>query len=407
MIILADSKKCTGCHACMNICPKNAITMVEDSEGFLQPNINSSKCIECKLCQKTCPVINPLPIENTTSKVYALINYTDCKKSSSGGAFSFFARKILADGGVVFGATIDCNLQVYHIGVERIEDLYKLRESKYVQSKIGTSYKEAKRYLVAGRKVLFTGTPCQIAGLYKYLGKHWENLLVTLDLVCHGVPNQKIFNSYLNKLAKINKYPNSFVGNIIGFRFRNLESWSIVSSIKFANNKKWHLLSQESNAYMISFFRGLIFRECCYNCQYANTKRTGTFTIADFWGVGTKGNKFQKNISAGVSMIIDNNGLINKFIEPADNIYIEERTIEEATLKNENLNHPFIRPKERDTAVIDLLNHKSSLKNYAQKYKMLDPFLKNLIKTTFKKVIYGWGLYNAYKTISYKIGRTS
>lgn len=407
MIKLAERNTCTGCHACMNVCPKNAITMVEDSEGFLQPNINTDKCVGCKLCQKTCPVLNPLPIENATPKVYAFINYPDRKISSSGGAFSFFARKILAEGGVVFGATIDKNLKVYHISIEKTDELYKLRESKYVQSKIGTSYKEAKKYLTAGRKVLFTGTPCQIAGLYKYLGKRWAGLLVTLDLVCHGVPSQKVFDTYLGKLAKLKKFLPTVAGEIVGFRFRNVDSWSIVPAVKVTNYKNWCILNQESNTYMTAFFKGLIFRECCYNCKYANTKRIGTFTIADYWGVGTKGTKFQKNISAGVSMIIDNNELIDKFIKPTDNIYIEERTLEEATLKNENLNHPFVRPKGRDAAIMDLLSPKNSLKDYAQKYDMLDPFFKNLVKILFKRMVYGVGLYNVYKTISYKIGRTS
>ena len=203
MIKLANQNTCTGCHACKNVCPKHAISMVEDSEGFLQPFIDTEICIECSLCQKTCPVISPLRRNKMSQKVYAFINYTDREKSSSGGAFSFFARKILSQEGVVFGAYMDDNLQVRHVSIESLDELDRLRGSKYIQSKIGDTYAEAKKLLQSGRKVLFTGTPCQISGLYKYLGRRWEDSLITLDIVCHGVPNQKIFDTYLQKLIKM------------------------------------------------------------------------------------------------------------------------------------------------------------------------------------------------------------
>lgn len=407
MIELANKKNCTGCSACLNACPKSAISMIEDTEGFLQPSINPNKCIECGLCQRVCPVLNPIQDEGLNQKVYAFINYTDRTVSSSGGAFSFFARKILSEGGIVFGATMDENLNVYHIGIEDIHDLYKLRGSKYVQSKIGMSYKNARNALLAGRKVLFCGTPCQIAGLYKFLGKRWENTLLTLDLVCHGVPNQQIFNTYLEKLAKTKKFSQEKNGKFIDFRFRNLDSWSIVPAIKTTKSKTWYILSQEHNVYMTAFFRGLIYRESCFKCQFASTKRIGTFTIADFWGVGTTGKKFRKNVSAGVSMIIDNFGQMDQYISLSDHIYIEERTIDEAKLKNENLNHPIKRPKERNTAIHDILSPETPLSKFAKQYDMLDSFPKHLIKTIFKNLIYGLGLYNVYKTISYKLGRTS
>ena len=178
----------------MNACSKSAIVMAEDSEGFLQPRIDVDKCVECGLCQRVCPVLHPIQNEGSKRKVYAFINYTDRKVSSSGGAFSFFARKILDEGGVVFGATMDDNLQVYHIGVESIDELHRLRGSKYVQSKIGSSYKEVRFLLQSGRRVLFVGTPCQIAGLYKFLGRRYEELLLTLDLICHGVPNLSLIH---------------------------------------------------------------------------------------------------------------------------------------------------------------------------------------------------------------------
>ncbi len=407
MIILADNKTCTGCYSCMNACPKGAISMMEDREGFFQPVIDTQMCVECGLCQKSCPVLNPLYISNDGCKVYAFIDYTDRKKSSSGGAFSFFARRVLDEGGIVFGATINEHLQVYHIGIDSKDDLPKLRGSKYVQSKIGTTYREARQALQSGRKVLFTGTPCQIAGLYKFLGKKWEGQLVTLDLVCHGVPNQRVFDTYLKKLTKIKKFDPAYAGNIVGFRFRNLDSWDYRPAVQVDKSETWHILAQESNVYMKAFFEGLTYRESCFHCQYANTDRVGNFTIADFWGVGTMGKIFRPNVSAGVSLIIDNCGQMGNYISSEYPIYIEERTLDEAKLKNENLNHSIARKPKRDTAIIDLLSSEMSLRDYAKTYHMLDSLPKHIVKTVFKNLVYGLGLYNAYKTIIYKLGRTS
>ena len=159
--------------------------------------------------------------------------------------------------------------------------------------------------------------------------------------------------------------------------------------------------------YMTAFFRGIIYRESCFRCQYANTERIGTFTIADFWGVGTMGKRFKKDVSAGVSMIIDNYSQIDRYLVSDGNVYVEEKTLEEARQKNENLNHPVQRLEERNTAVLDLLAPEMLLREYAKKYGMLDAFPKHLVKMVFKNVIYGLGLYNMYKTISYKLGRTS
>lgn len=404
MIELANSYSCTGCGACLNACPKDAISMIEDSEGFLQPRIDKEKCIECKLCQRSCPVLSPIQINNSNQKVYAFINYTDRKSSSSGGAFSFFARKILKEGGIVFGATMDDKFKVYHISIDNIQDLHKLQGSKYIQSAIGHTYTDVKYALSNGRKVLFSGTPCQIGGLYKFLGKRWENQLTTLDLVCHGVPNQKAFDSYIKKLSVIKKFSN---GKVINFSFRKLDSWSLLPTVTLSNSNVPILLSQESNAYMSAFYKGYTYRECCFSCKYANTSRIGTFTIADFWGLGSKGKKFRKNIASGVSLIIDNFNTINQYISTKERIYIEERSIEEAKLKNKNLNNPVKRPKERDTAITDLLDQQISLYDFTRKYQMLEPSYKQFIKSLFIKIVIKLGLYNIYKTISYKLGKTS
>ena len=192
--------QCTGCEACANICPKDCISMVENAEGFLFPKIDSGKCVGCELCEKACPVLSPIPIHKTQEdvKVYALIHKDEDVRShsSSGGAFSAIADFVLEQGGVVFGAAFDENFEVHHICVDKPEDLYKLRGSKYVQSRIGDAYRQAKEKLQQGRLVFFTGTACQTSGLLGFLGRDYENL-ITQDLICHGVPSPLAWRKYI------------------------------------------------------------------------------------------------------------------------------------------------------------------------------------------------------------------
>lgn len=406
---LPITQGCTGCGACAQSCAKQAIKIVEDKEGFFVPQVDLAKCVDCGLCEKMCHVLNRPVQDLSKQKAYAVINYEDRKKSSSGGAFSMFARYVLGKGGVVFGAAYDPFPTLKHITIESLDELDRLRGSKYVQSEIGDTYKQVKDLLKTDRIILYTGTPCQIGGLYAYLGgKRYEGQLITLDLVCHGVPNQITFKAYLEKLKKTKYFDSAEPRNFVAFRFRNLDSWSIVPAVKISKPDKWKLLNQEANVFMTAFFRKSIFREGCYSCQYSNMNRIGTFTIADYWGVGSQGTKFKKNVAAGVSLVIDNCGSMQSMMPKLEKLaYIEERPLNECRAKNHNLNVPSERPISRDTAVKDMLDPDMSLMQYAQKYHMLDGFFKNLIKTTFKNVVYGLNLYNVYKTIIYKLGRTS
>lgn len=405
MVQLANSLDCTGCSACANICSHNAITMVADEEGFLQPLINRELCVECGLCVKSCPIVSSkseILSDKEKQTAYALISHEDRKVSSSGGAFSVFAKWILRQGGIVYGATIDKKLQVYHIGIQNVEELDKLRGSKYVQSKIGNTYNEAKGWLKKGRKVLFTGTPCQIAGLYSLLnGKRYEGLLYTLDLICHGVPSQKAFDSYLDKLK--NNRPTSS-GNIEAFRFRKFDSWDYRPAIKFAN-ARWEILRYANNAYMNAFFDGLIFRESCYRCRFCSTNRVGTLTIADFWGIGKHGHRFKKDVACGVSLVIDNNDIMPQIKKELNQYaYIERRWMDEAIAEQSNLKHPMPRAEIRDKAVSCLIDSGISLEKYCQMLKL--PYKKtpkSVLKESVKTLIYKLGLYNIYKTISYRM----
>lgn len=407
MIKLADKYHCTGCASCAQSCGHEAISMLTDNEGFLQPIIDTRKCVECGLCQKHCPELKPIErLAYEQQKYYALIYDQDRKISSSGGAFSVFAKWIIAQGGIVYGATINEKFEVKHIGVEGAEELSKLRGSKYVQSIIGDTYKEIRNHLRSNRKVLFVGTGCQVGGLYAFLnGKRYEGMLYTLDLVCHGTPSYGAFKSYLSKLEKIDS-PNGELGNIKEFRFRKLDSWSIVPAVKFAKSK-WRILNLSENAFMDAFFKGITFRESCFRCQYCNTKRIGTFTIADFWGIGRRGLNFKRNVASGVSLVVDNTGLMPSMIDELRSMtYIEERPKEEAICEQVNLKNPMERLDVRDTAVLDMIDPSISLVDYAKKYQL--PYkatMKWRIQKIVKDVIYAFGLYNVYKTIIYKLGK--
>ena len=199
MIEIIDKKNCCGCSACAQICPRKCILMQEDDEGFLYPKVDKKSCIDCHLCERVCPVLNQSKPKKPL-KVYASINKDENIRlcSSSGGIFTALAEKVIAEGGVVFGARFDDKWEVVHDYVETKEDLSKFRGSKYVQSRIENCYKEAEVFLKAGRIVLFSGTPCQIAGLILFLKKSYNNLL-TVDFVCHGVPSPGVWRRYLKE----------------------------------------------------------------------------------------------------------------------------------------------------------------------------------------------------------------
>lgn len=202
MIEIKDKSKCCGCAACVQACPKQCILFEEDEEGFRYPLVDQSKCIDCGLCEKVCPEINQFA-RRKPIKVYAAINNDETirMQSSSGGIFTLLAEKIIDEGGVVFGAAFDENWEVRHEYVETRRGLAKLRTSKYVQSRIENRYQQTKKFLGEGRKVMFTGTSCQIAGLKRFLRKDYDNLLA-VDVICHGVPSPMVWRDYLEEIKK-------------------------------------------------------------------------------------------------------------------------------------------------------------------------------------------------------------
>ena len=307
MINILEKKDCCGCASCVQVCPKQCISMTEDCEGFLYPKVDSAVCVDCGLCEKVCPIINQgytiVPLVTYAAKNKdEKIRY----KSSSGGVFTLIAEQILADGGVVFGARFNENWVVIHDYAETVEGLEPFRGSKYVQSVIGDNYKYAKQFLLEGRKVLFSGTPCQIAGLKKFLRKEYENLL-TVEVVCHGVPSPKVWKDYLQyrraqHVVGKNTVPLSIneLPGITGISFRDkTNGWKKYgfkicyaalkaaenSVSKSANIDNCEITPFNEDIFMKGFLKNLYLRPSCYQCMAKQGKSGADIAIADYWGI--------------------------------------------------------------------------------------------------------------------------
>lgn len=280
MIKITEKYNCTGCHACSNICPKQCITMESDSEGFLYPKVNIQNCINCGLCEKVCPVLHNEKIDNEP-QAYACFNKNEHVRleSSSGGIFTLIAEQIINDNGVVFGVGLDEDLTAIHSYVETKDQLKSFRGSKYVQSKVGEIYKKAETFLKQGRKVLFTGTPCQVAGLKSYLQKDYDNLFC-IDIICHGVPSPKVWKKYLS-------YHEKRVGaKAIGANFRHKnKGWNRFSMALEFNNGNEHIQTLDKDLFMQAFLKDTCLRPSCHKCNFKSLHRLSDITLADFWGI--------------------------------------------------------------------------------------------------------------------------
>jgi len=306
VINISDKHNCCGCSACASACPKACISMQEDGEGFLYPLVDAATCIDCGQCEKVCPFEATLEAKRPLH-TYAAINPSENERfhSSSGGIFTMLMHETLKKGGVVYGAAFDNDWNVCHISIEVEEDIPVLQGSKYVQSIIGDNYKTVKEYLKTGRKVLFSGTACQIAGLKRYLQKEYENLL-TVDVVCHGVPSPMVWKEYVNKLEK--RSPIEHIS------FRNKKPGWI--NYDFTVEYKDGCVFSEShnvNLYMLGFLRDLYNRPSCHNCKVKAGRCTSDITLGDFWGIDRVYPEL--NCDHGVSVVLVNTKKGNDIIK--------------------------------------------------------------------------------------------
>lgn len=349
MILFRDKKDCCACGACEQACPKSAIYFYEDEYGFRFPKIDDSKCINCGLCQRVCAFQN-IDESNEPHEVYAAtsLNDTQKAKSASGGIFAALASHVISHGGAVCGAVmerISGKFVVHHKIVEYEDDLAMLQGSKYVQSEIGDSYNKIKTLLLSGKLVLFSGTPCQCAGLKGFLRKDYDNLWI-VDIICHGVPNQSFFNAYIDYTFK--KY-----SNISSFTFRDkTKGWELAGKMIYGGNK--HIVVYPAlSSYYTLFLKAQTYRENCYCCKYACKHRPGDITLGDYWGIQKEHPELLKNglltIKSGVSCIIVNTSRGKSILDFVSS-YIKKfpSTYEKASQQNGQLTHPSLRGGCRD-----------------------------------------------------------
>ena len=290
-----DAKDCCSCGACYNKCPVGAITMQENEEGFLVPVIDKNKCTNCGLCVKVCPSLNVQYNNTDKPECYAAMADDEIRmKSSSGGIFTLLAEDILDKGGYVCGAAFDDNWDVHHIIVDNKNDLEKLRGSKYVQSDTEDCYKKIKKLLDEDKYVLFSGCPCQVAGLYSFLGKNYEKLY-TVDILCHGSPSRGVWKKYLNENFNKNEIKR------INFRDKNKIGWSC-SHCTISTKNGDDIVTDD---FTKLFHASINLRESCYDCKYSKKPRPADITLGDFWGISEY--KKDLNDDKGLSFVLTNN----------------------------------------------------------------------------------------------------
>ena len=401
MICIKDKALCCGCGACSQICPKHCIVMSQDEEGFLYPSVNKETCVDCGLCEKVCPVINQRTPHDKVQQAYAAINMTESIRmsSSSGGVFRAIADLVIQDNGVVFGARFDDDWSIIHDCTETLDGLAAFQGSKYVQSKIGDCYQRAKTYLDQGRKVLFSGTPCQIAGLNLFLRKPYSNL-VTVDLICHGAPSPLVWGEYLKEeIARQCNRKNSVLPRPIhekdvlveGIAFRDKsEGWkkysfALALSTTNGSGEKIQFCSRmplNKNIYLRGFLSNLYLRPSCYNWPAKSSKSGADITMADFWNVHRVVEDFDDN--KGTSLIIVNSPM-GKSLVDSINIRTKEVDFDLAIQYNSAYSNSILMPKDRalffstwqrEHSVIKVLERML----YVSPSKKINYFIKRIIR---------------------------
>ena len=361
-IVLFDNKQnCCGCGACQTICPHQAITMEPDEQGFVYPKINPRDCVECGACIRVCPLRSPELGTVKHTYAAAICDKDQIQKAASGGIFSAAAICILEDGGAVFGAELTFSqghADVHHIMIEDKQELWKLQGSKYVQSAVGETYRQAKCCLEQGRKVLYSGTPCQIAGLKKYLRKEYSNLYC-IDLICHGVPSQAFFDGYIQQLKK------RYRGEVVSYRFRDkTKGWGSNILLEINDGKKTRKVYKKAMAqsYGAFFLRSKIYRDSCYCCPFAGPRRPGDLTIGDYWGIAQEHPELKNNPDYaeqnGVSCLLVNTEKGAELMQRMGNsIHITPSEIAKVAKHNAQLKSPSVKPEERQVILQLYQNH--------------------------------------------------
>ena len=392
MKIFDDKKNCSGCYACYNACSVGAISMEYDEYGCVYPSVDESKCVNCRMCMKACPMINTEK-RSSTFEAFAAAEKSDVVLlSASGGIFYSIGRKMIENGGIVFGCAWDMKDDILiprMICAENESQLERLRGSKYVQAEAGEIYRLVKKALKDEKTVLFSGTPCQVSGLKNYLGKDFSNLYL-IDIICHGVPGTEFFRDYIRHCEKKNK------SKVKEINFRDkLSGWGLNGSVSVMKNEKESkkIMYEKENSYYSYFLRGVTYRESCYECAYASGERTGDITIGDYWGIEEEHPELLKDnvfdVSRGISCILVNTpkgkellerfgGDIEKIKSDFSKIAAHNKQLSEPSQKTAEHNEVMERYRAEGYSGVEKAFGKR--KNMKWRYQWLKRRLKRILK---------------------------
>lgn len=378
MIQITQKHDCCGCHACAQICPRSCITMQPDAEGFLYPVVDKGACISCGLCEKVCPIIHSKEIPKETPTAYAVQNTDKHIRdiSSSGGFFSVLAEYVLAQNGTVYGAVMEQQF-VKHVRVTDLSGLNALRGSKYVQSNIGQTFLEARQDLKDQKLVLFSGTPCQIEGLLRFLVREYPNL-ICMDFICHGVPSPTVWKQYVSYREK-----NANANMVNAFFRRKHFGWKCFTMQFDFDNGTEEVHMHNDDLYMHAFLHDLSLRPSCYQCRFKKSYRVSDFTVADFWGINKISPKM--NDDRGTSLVILHSGKAKTvFAEIRNNLICQEVDFHESIKGNYVMTQSPKKPQTRDPFMQQV--HQEPFDVVVDRYDLHQTAFKKQVKKILRKL---------------------
>ncbi|MDD5416929.1 MAG: Coenzyme F420 hydrogenase/dehydrogenase, beta subunit C-terminal domain [Candidatus Aenigmarchaeota archaeon] len=380
MRVFENKNRCSGCTACMHSCPVKAISMKTDEEGFDYPDIDQKKCINCGTCRKICPFNNKLVRKDLLNApdVLAAKNKNEETRisSSSGGVFSVLAEHVLSSGRVVYGAAFDNDFIVKHIRISNKNEIIKLKGSKYVQSDLSDVFLQVERDFKQNKQVLFSGTPCQVAGLRAYFNNVIPDKIILVDLVCHGVPSPLVWKEYVNVLQTKMK------SKLTSFSFRDKKTgWHNSKLYAEFENHKPLFKNSLLDSFNDIFYKHVALRPSCHSCVFANYERTGDITLADFWGIEKYNPKFDDN--KGVSLVLLNTNKGKRIFNAIRDGLVYENRDKRETEQNSLLYKPTSPSNKRDAFWKDFGKH--GYEYVAKKYTGYGIIIK--MKRIFKKLL--------------------
>ena len=390
---IEEKDLCCGCTACYSVCPKNAIKMLRDNEGFLYPEVDKEKCVNCGMCKKVCPILNKAKLNEFKPRAYLFQNSNEeiRKDSTSGGIFTAIGEFTIKNNGIVYGAFFDDNFVVNHISVESTDELSKFRKSKYVQSNQNNCFKEIKQYLDNGKLVCYSGTPCQVGGLRAYLRKDYENLIL-VDIMCHSVPSPLVFEKYKRYILKkmnANKILN------INFRDKNKYGYKY-SMMTIETDNGIYSQGIDTDPYLRAFFSDVSVRPSCYNCHFKTMKRVSDLTIWDCFNINEIDKSFDDD--KGTTRVLVQSEKGQKLLENLDNVRLKELDINIATKKVKEMTNSVNYNSKRKEFFENI-----NADNVFEKYYPTN--FKTKINSFVRKTLAVTGVYSSVKSFAKKILR--